>query len=220
MKKKSHSKKKKIKVIITEDQKIFRQALRSYFEEENLDVIAEAENGKVLLELLFVKKIKPDVVVLDLEMPIMDGGEALVEIRKVDKRLKIVMLTYIDNKDVIQEMKKNGVNAFLDKNNELDDVVDVIRQLYDEIEYTNIGGEIKPKFTKLEQEIISLILKSKTNSEIAELRKRTIKSIEAKRKNIYEKAGCRNLTEFILFCKSQGMLYIGREGGKPGDKEK
>ncbi|MCC6370745.1 MAG: response regulator transcription factor, partial [Bacteroidia bacterium] len=154
MSKKSPSKKRKIKVIITEDQKIFRQALRSYLEEEKIDVIAEAENGKVLLEQLFTKKLKPDVVVLDLEMPVMDGGEALVAIRKVDKNLKIVMLTYIDNKDVIQEMKRNGVNAFLDKNNELDDVVDVIRQLYDEIEFTNLADDIKPKFTKLEQEII------------------------------------------------------------------
>lgn len=204
----------KIKVIIVEDQKIFRQALRTCLEAEGIEVIAEAENGKILLQFLLETKLKPDVILLDLEMPVMDGGKALIEIRKFDKEQKIIMLTYLNNEDLIIEMKRNGVNVFLDKNTELDTVVEEIKKLYSEINHTNLSKKIMPKFTKLEHEIMNLIMQSKTTFEIAEIRNRTVKSIEAKRKNIYLKVGCTNLADFILFCKSEGVMYMGRTDSK------
>ena len=135
----------KIKVIIVEDQKIFRQALRTCLEAEGIEVIAEAENGKILLQFLLETKLKPDVILLDLEMPVMDGGKALIEIRKFDKEQKIIMLTYLNNEDLIIEMKRNGVNVFLDKNTELDTVVEEIKKLYSEINHTNLSKKIMPK---------------------------------------------------------------------------
>jgi DNA-binding NarL/FixJ family response regulator len=196
----------KIKVIITEDQKSYRQGLCSYFEDENIDVIAEAENGKELLQLLTVVKLRPDVILLDIEMPVMDGGEALIEIKKFNPSLKVMMLTFVDNKDVMAEMKKNGANAYMDKNSDLKDVVRVIRELHHSDNYTNIPDSLKPNLTTTETEIMLLMADGKTSSEIAKIRKRSIKSVEAHRKNLYDKLGCHNSTEFILFCKREGLI--------------
>lgn len=202
--------KSKIKVIITDDQKAFRQAMRLYLEDQKLKVIGEAANGQELMHLLTNPNIIADVIILDLEMPVMDGAQALIEIRKLYPLQKVIMLTYINNDDVIAEMKKYGANAYLDKNKDLDDIINVIRELHSSVDYNYSTQEINPKYTLAEKEIIPKIVQGLTNFELANERGRSVKSIEAHRKNIYDKANCKNLAEFVNFCKKEGLEYLGK----------
>ena len=210
MKTNAISSKNKIKVIITDDQKAFRQAMRLYLEDQKLKVVGEAANGKELIQLLANPNLVADVIILDLEMPIMDGAQALIEIRKLYPKQKVIMLTYINNDDVIAEMKKYGANAYLDKNKDLDDIINVIRELHTSEDFNYDTEEINPKYTLAEKEIIPKIVQGMTNTELAKDRGRSIKSIEAHRKNIYDKANCKNLAEFVNFCKKEGLEYLGK----------
>lgn len=199
-----------MKVIVTEDQKSYRQALANFFIGAGIDVIAEAANGLELLHCLQVKSLKPDIIVVDLEMPLMDGAEAIIRIRKFDKRVKIMMLTFFTGKELIAEMKKNGANVFMDKNNDLQDILSMLNQLYTDDNPIVNATNYKSKFTKTEKDIIQLIAKGKTTAEIALLRNRSIKSIEAHKRNIYDKTGCQNIADFKLYCKNEGLVYLGK----------
>lgn len=196
----------KLSVIVTEDQKSYRQAIVSFLESEKVNVIGEAINGLELLNLL--KRKKPDIILLDIEMPVMDGKEALIKIRQFDKQVKIIILSFINNKDVIAEMKLLGANSYLDKNIDLNELLIELHKLHESDTHSNIIDLVQ-KYTPTEKQVIKLLAKGLSNAEIAGIRKRTVKSIEAHRKNIYAKSGCRNQGEFRLYCKNEGMAYFG-----------
>lgn len=196
----------KISVIVTEDQTSYRQALISFLFSEKVNVIGEAVNGLELLNLL--KHKKPDIILLDIEMPVMDGREALIKIRQFNKQVKIIILSFIDSPDVIAEMKLLGANCYLDKNIDLNELLVELHKLYESDTHTNIS-DIVQKYTPTEKQIIKLLAKGLSNANIAAIRKRSVKSIEMHRKNIYTKSGCRNQGEFRLYCKNEGMSYLG-----------
>lgn len=196
----------KISVIVTEDQTSYRQALISFLLSEKVNVIGEAVNGQELLNLL--KHKKPDIIFLDIEMPVLDGREALIKIRQFDKQVKIIILSLFDSPDVIAEMKLLGANCYLDKDVDLKELLKELNKLYESDTHTNILNIVQ-KYTPTERQIIKLLAKGLSNADIAALRKRSVKSIEMHRRNIYTKSGCRNQGEFRLYCKNEGLSYLG-----------
>lgn len=202
---------KKIKVIIADDLKSFRDGLRIFLQLAGIEIIGEAINGKHLLELLEVKKLIPDVILLDVDMPEMDGVEALIKVKEFDPNIKIIMLTLYKNDDLINDLKGKGANCFFNKDVGIDQIASTIRQLVHNVQYSNISKKIKPVFTQVEIEIMLLLKDRKTTSEIAKIRGKSVKSIEAHRKKMYEKTGVTNASEFGSFCTREGLYFIGRK---------
>lgn len=201
----------KIKVIIADDLESYRDGIRVFLQMEGMEIIGEAINGKHLMELLKVNKLEPDVILLDIDMPEMDGGEALVEIRKFDPNIKVIVLTLIKNEDLARDFKEKGANCFFTKDVGIRWVVDAINNLVRDVKHTNIKKNVKPIFTKVEIEIIHLIVEHKNAQQIAKIRGKSIKSIEAHKKKIYEKAGVSTATEFNSFCSSGGLKFLGQK---------
>lgn len=117
-----------IKVMIVDDSRIFRKMLRAAFVETGNEVIGEAGNGSEALELL--KSCKPDLVTMDITMPVMDGIEALREIRTTYPDQKVIMVSAAGQKDKVIEALKLGAKDFIQKPFDPDDISVVIDKIF------------------------------------------------------------------------------------------
>src|SRR3954465_2940392 len=105
----------KIKVLITDDHALFRQGVKTALSyRQDIEFMGEAENGMQLLSL--VKFLQPDVILLDIQMPIMDGIATLPEVEKILPNTRIIMLTMNDDITMISKLMEIGANSYLTKN--------------------------------------------------------------------------------------------------------
>lgn len=110
----------KIKIAIADDYKIYRDGLKvNLGMDDNLEVVLEADNGEELLNGL--PTAKPDVIIMDLKMPIMDGMEATKEVRKKFNGIKVLVVTMYEDDKFIIHMMENGANGYLLKNADSDE---------------------------------------------------------------------------------------------------
>src|ERR1700755_1653344 len=125
-----------IKVAIADDHALFRTGVKTSLQaRKDIQMVAEAENGMQLLNLL--KHIKPDVVLLDIQMPIMDGLTTLPEIKKLYPELKVIMLSMHNDHSVITRMMEIGANSYLTKDSDSEMIYQAIRTCYEQEFYFN-----------------------------------------------------------------------------------
>src|SRR3982750_1074851 len=125
-----------IKVAIADDHTLFRTGVKtSLSSRKDIQMVAEAENGMQLLNLL--KHIKPDVVLLDIQMPIMDGLTTLPEIRKLYPDIKVIMLSMYNDHSMISRMMELGANSYLPKDSDSEMIYRAIRTCYESEFYFN-----------------------------------------------------------------------------------
>jgi DNA-binding NarL/FixJ family response regulator len=123
-----------IKVIICDDHFFYRQGVKTWLQtKEDIDIIGESEDGLGLIKQL--KHVQPDVILLDINMPVMDGSAALVEIKKSYPHIKVVMLTMNDSKQMVLEMLKLGANGYLTKNDNCEEIYNAIVTCKNEGQY-------------------------------------------------------------------------------------
>ena len=114
-----------IKVLICDDHFFYRQGIKIWLEtKEDIDIVGESEDGLKLLKQL--KHVQPDVILLDINMPVMDGAAALAEIKRLYPYIKVVMLTMNDSKQMVLEMLKLGADGYLTKNDECEEIYNAI----------------------------------------------------------------------------------------------
>ncbi|MEG0772127.1 response regulator transcription factor [Clostridium sp.] len=119
----------KIKVMITDDQRLMREGLKTLLDlEEDLTVVELAENGKDALEKL--QSAKPDVILMDIRMPVMDGVECTKVIKQQYPRVKVIILTTFDDDEFIIEALKNGAVGYILKDLSSEKLVEVIKDAY------------------------------------------------------------------------------------------
>ena len=120
-----------IKVAIADDHALFRTGVKtSLSSRKDIQMVAEAENGMQLLNLL--RHIQPDVVLLDIQMPIMDGLATLPEIKKLYPGVKVIMLSMHNDHSVISKMMEIGANSYLTKESGSEMIYDAIRTVYEQ----------------------------------------------------------------------------------------
>ncbi|WP_298912740.1 response regulator transcription factor [uncultured Nostoc sp.] len=176
-----------IKVLLVDDQGLIRQGLRVLLElEPDLEIVGEAENGEQAINL--VAKFQPDVVLLDIRMPIMDGVAATREIQKRFAKTKILVLTTFDDDEYVSAALQNGAMGYLLKDTPSEELAVAIRAVYKG--YTQLGPGIVKKLltqfshvaltqsppvpsslaelTPREKEVLRLIATGASNREIAQ----------------------------------------------------
>ncbi len=212
-----------INVYIADDHTLFRKAmvnlLRTF---SRVNEVKDAENGKELLEL--VKKEPPQVVVVDLQMPIMDGVEASEILVRKFPDVKVIMLTMHDSEKYILHMVELGVHAFLLKNTEPEELERAIYTVHDKDFYHNdlvanvlrksIREQLearRPEFSRIsltdrEKEILHLICKEMTIREIALYLNISENTVRNHRVNLMEKIGTDNAIGLVRFAYESGLL--------------
>jgi two-component system response regulator DegU len=212
----------KIRLAIADDQLLFRRGLLSLLKDyEELEVIIEACNGKDLLEQLKGKSV--DLVITDLEMPIMDGIEATENIKKKYPDTKILALTMHNEDSFVVHLIEKGVNGFLLKDYDIELIVDAIHSVMETGYYLNDrvskamvkalvrAKQIIPTFnnaqlTKRELELIELLSKEFTTKEIADKLFVSKRTVEGHRERAMQKVGAKNVVGLIMYAVKHNLI--------------
>src|SRR6476646_10399526 len=125
-----------IKVVIADDHVLYRAGVKTALSsKKDIKIIAEADNGSHLLMLL--KAVQPDVILLDIQMPIMDGITTLPEIKKLYPHIKVIMLTMMDDNSMITKLMELGANSYLTKTSDSEIIYEAIKTCYEQEYYFN-----------------------------------------------------------------------------------
>lgn len=212
-------KEKKIKVYIADDHHFVRQAMsRAIQTFTRVDEVQEASNGRELLNL--VKQSLPDVVILDLNMPDIDGMAATQMISSSYPNVKILILTMYDEPSIIIRLMESGAHGYLLKNAEIEEVETAIYSIFDKDFYHNelVASVIHHRLTAKttysgnsylsprEVEVLSFLCREHTAAEIADRLFISEKTVHAHRRNILKKVGAKNsIGLFVSFPKSRSI---------------
>ena len=215
----------KTKIIIVDDHLLFREGIKLLIEMEGMgEVIAEAENGQVFLNLL--ENLKPDLVLMDIEMPVMNGLEATQKALVLNPDLKIMVLTMLNHKENYTEMISAGVIGFVLKTSgkqELERAIktvingenyfsnEVLLQIIFNMNKKAVDDDSlinKVVLTERELEILQYFCKGYTASEIAEKIFRSVKTIEAHRSKLLEKTEAKNTINLVLYAIKHKLVEI------------
>jgi DNA-binding NarL/FixJ family response regulator len=206
-----------IKIALVDDEVLFRKGISFLLQrEDNIDIIFEASNGEELLSNLNDSIIKPDIIMMDLKMPVLNGVEATKIIRKSFPEIKIIALTSYDTKSFIANMIQVGAVAYLIKNTTPKDLIHTINQVskkgfyYSEnvlktiqetiISTKNSKGNLETSFlSPREIEILQLICLQKTTTEIAEHLYLSPRTVEGHRNNLLLKTESRNIAGLVVY---------------------
>lgn len=213
---------KKIRVLIADDHTVVRDGITALLSaEENLLVIGSAADGMEAVKL--AKELDPDVILLDLVMPRLDGIQAIGEIRENDPEAKILVLTSFAESHQVYSAIKSGAMGYLLKDSSADDLIKAIRdtnenipvlqpeiahQLMKDIQDSDELSKPRSKLTNRETEILSLVASGKTNQEIADELVLSERTVRTHITNILSKLQLKNRTQAALYAIKEGIAHI------------
>lgn len=213
---------KKIRIVIAEDQQLMRKSLIALLGEyPNMAVVGEAGDGKQLLQLL--KITKTDIVLLDVEMPMMNGLEAISVINTRFPGVKVIVLSMHGEEVLMADFMTRGARAYLTKGSDVETLISTIETVYshgfhfsDKVSRAMLGKMMHQKsthpfmeeqaLTDREMGILRELCEGKTNKEIAQGLKLTARTIDFHRSNIYTKTKSRNLAELVKYAIKNGIV--------------
>jgi len=210
-----------LKIYIVDDHSLFREGLRYLLSSsEYITDIKEAENGRIFLDNF--EMFKPDVVLMDIEMPEMNGIEATKEALKILPELKIIALSMYSDENFYTEMIEAGAKGFLIKNSPFRDVQTAILEVYNDRNYfspeilssivTSLNRKNIPpecnELTKRELEILINICMGLSNAEIAEHLFISKRTVDKHRENILFKAQSKNTAELVVYAIKKGFFEV------------
>jgi len=212
----------KIKVLVVDDHAIMRDGIRALLGlHDDIEIVGEASEGKEAIEK--VRELAPDVVVMDIAMPGMDGLEATRRIRKKSPKVKVLVLTQHDNREYILSAIKAGTTGYVPKRALGSDLVSAIRTVYkgDSFLYPSAAAaliedylqqakreEPYDRLTAREREILKLIAEGHTSREIAEMLFVSLKTVLGHRTKIMEKLDLHNRSELIRYAMRKGLVSL------------
>ena len=200
-----------IRVAIVDDSPFFRRGLRNLIQADgNLKITIESSNGKEAITSIKSAKHKPHIIILDLEMPVMDGIKTAEYLSKHYSKIKILILTVHFDYVIIRHLI-NKVHGFLDKEKNTDSVIDAINLIYKYdfyfkgLKFKKIVTDELPvstpnvNFTKRELEVLKLISQKYSNEKIAAKLFISIRTVHGHRKNLYKKANAKDASELAIY---------------------
>jgi two-component system, NarL family, response regulator NreC len=213
-----------IRVLIVDDHQIFREGLRSMIEKKpGITVVGEAESGKTAMKL--ARELLPDIIIMDIVMPDMNGIETTRHLADSLPQIKIIGLSMHDDVRFATEMLKAGASGFLLKDCAFEELIDAINtvgaenvylspktredMIRDYIALLSKGGQSSVSaLSAREQEVLRLIAEGKSTKEIAAHLGVSVKTIETHRLNIMEKLGIKNMAELVKYAIRQGLSSL------------
>jgi DNA-binding NarL/FixJ family response regulator len=207
-----------MKIVLVDDHNIFRESLKRLLEGEKIgEVIAEAKNGKEFLGI--IEKVTPDLVLMDIAMPLMDGIEATRKAMEIKPELQVLALSMYGDEKYYHKMIESGVKGFVLKNADIKELEDAIREVAsggnwfsNELLRKVITSISKKgdtiKLTNRELEILKLICAGLSNEQIAEKLNLSHDTIKWHRSNILSKTGCKNTASLVIHSIRTNLVEI------------
>ena len=212
-------------IIIVDDHKIFRDGLIMLLSNfEFVTVVGEAANGEEFLEL--IEEVKPDIVLMDINMPKMNGIEATKQALKKYPELKIITLTSFADDEYIEQMISAGVEGYMLKRSDIEDFEKAIKKVADGGSYFSSeiikvitrnlhkdkerrsGEQLFAQFTSREKEILNLICKGFNNEQIAELIHLSPKTVEKHKSHLFHKTETFNTVNLVIYAFKNQLISL------------
>ncbi|MGB3468079.1 MAG: response regulator transcription factor [Cyclobacteriaceae bacterium] len=210
-----------IKLLLVDDHQMFLDGISSILaDEEDIQIIQEMPDGDLALKVLETEEV--DVVVLDYEMPEMNGEEAARRIKEINSEIKILVLSMHKDKNIIKRLIKAGIHGFVLKNRGKKDLIyairkvmegkkcfgeDIMELLIDEIADTDKKqSRLKIHLTRREKEVLKLVVDGFTSKQMAEKLFIAESTVETHRGNLLEKAGVKNSRALIKYAFDNDLL--------------
>lgn len=221
-----------IRLAIADDEALFRKGMISLLQDEqDMEVVLEATDGEDLLQLLRQAENLPEVLLLDLNMPRLNGIEAAKIIREAYPDLKIVVLSTYFSPTFVLNMIEIGAAAYLPKNTDPAEmrktILDVMAHGFSysrevlEVIHQNMQQKARPRMqtpfgvalTSREMEILQLICEEYTTAEIAEKLYISPRTVDGHRNNLLEKLGCKNVAGLVVYAMQHELVHIRPDSG-------
>jgi DNA-binding NarL/FixJ family response regulator len=213
-----------IKVVIADDHGLFRGGVKTAMSmHKDIKMIAEADNGMQLLSIL--KHIQPDVVLLDIQMPIMDGITTLPEIKKLYPNIRVIMLTMHNDHSMITKLMELGANSYLTKNSDPELIYEAIKTVHEEEYFFNqltnkalidglkmkrqieVSLPVDAKLSEKEIAILRMICEEKSTKEIADIVELSPRTVEAIRDKLKVKTGAKSMAGLVMYAVKSGIIH-------------
>ncbi|MDI6696587.1 MAG: response regulator transcription factor [Anaerolineales bacterium] len=210
-----------IRVLIADDHAILRDGIRSLLEiQPEIRVVGEAANGREALEK--ARLLLPDVVLMDVAMPEMNGLEATRQIKALNPQIQILILTQHDDREYVEPLLQAGASGYVLKRSGGREVITAIRQVYESGAYLepSIARQVIEGFTQKEaraedplekltpreRQVFQLLVSGKSNKEIARELRISAKTISVHRSNLMAKLNVHNSIELVHFAAQHRLL--------------
>ena len=214
-----------VRILLADDHKMFRQGLYSMLKEEpDMLVVGEADDGATAIRL--VRELKPDFIIMDVDMPEVNGIDATRRILQELPNIKILALSTYLKKSFIAEMLKAGASGYILKEQAFDELVEAVRTVnagdtYFSTKAASIlvddyihlqNGEQRPSqktLTARERQILKLLAEGKASKEIAVLLDISVQAVDASRRRIMQKLEMKSLAELVKYAIREGLTSVG-----------
>lgn len=206
-----------IRILIAEDQQLVRQGLAALLKAEDVEIVGEAEDGVVAVEM--AKALKPDIVLMDLSMPALDGVEATRKLKRAAPQVRVLILTVANCERRVAEALAAGADGYALKklgHAELMAAITSVRAGKPYLgpglneshvrEYLDGADTSNPSLTVREREVLRLIAQGLKNREIADTLSIAIKTVETHRTKIMQKLDLHNSAELAAYAIRRGLI--------------
>jgi len=213
-----------LKIILADDHAIIREGLCSLLEKEpNIEVVAEAADGRIAVQL--AKELSPDVVVMDISMPNLNGMEATRQIKNWAPRIKVVALSMHSDKRFVSEMLAAGASGYVLKNSAFKEMVQAINAVVGDGTYLSPAAagpiveaclEVWSKgdspfassLTPREREVLQLLAEGNSSKEAAFVLNLSVKTVDTHRYRIMKKLNFRSLADLTKYAIKEGLTSL------------
>ena len=210
-----------IRILIADDHGLMRAGLRALLEDEqDIQVVAEGESGEEALRL--TGELQPDMVLLDIGMPGMDGIETTRRLKRLNPQLRVLILTVYEEESLLREAMQAGASGYILKRAAEEELVTAIRAVWRGGTYIHpamtgyLLKDLSPRsaskkegleeLTPREREVMRYILRGYTSRQIAEALVISTRTVEGHRASIFGKLGLKNRVELLEFAEKHGLM--------------
>jgi DNA-binding NarL/FixJ family response regulator len=218
----------KIKIILVDDEELFRSGIKFILDREpNFKVVFEASNGSELLDYLKTSNTRPDIILMDLKMPTLNGLETTKILNKEYPKLKVIALSSYDSRSFIVNMISEGVSSYIIKNSTPKEMIEIINKVHIKgFHYNSLTlnvikeeefemGKLKTKsvldsnfLTNREKEVLELICLEHNTPEIADKLCISPRTVEVHRTNMLEKTSSKNVAGLVVFAIQNDLIPL------------
>ncbi|MEL6719613.1 MAG: response regulator transcription factor [Bacteroidota bacterium] len=202
---------KQINIVLVDDHKVILDGIEEILKrEERLSVIGKATSVEMLMHILKNKKV--DLIIMDVQMPVIDGLEASKLVKKQYSDIKIIVLTAFSNNRLnFSKAQDYGVNGYMAKSRDRHIIVKAIYEVMDNNKFVTYGisddiKNVKGSLTTNELEIVKMICEEASNPDIAEQMKCSVRTVERQRTNIYRKVGVTGTIGLVRYAVENNLI--------------
>jgi two-component system, NarL family, response regulator NreC len=214
-----------IRIVIADDHSLIRQGIRSVLEDvQDIKVVGEAEDGHAARSL--VERLKPDVLIIDINMPGLTGIQVTEQLTALNTSTRIVILSMYSDEEVVHQALHSGAKGYLLKRSVIEELALAIRSVHagnayfsPEIAHLVLAGYLTPesenseqsafeKLTSREREVLKLVAEGHTNKDIAEQLVISVKTVEKHRASVMEKLGVNDLPGLVRVAIKHNLIFL------------